>query len=443
MNRPATLRSVREATRVSSADHSVDASLLRECPDCGLFQYVPMVAPGEGAECVRCECSLRRRSAQGVVLPLFCVSVASVLLAMALYFPMMSLHVLGRFASATVLSGPDRLAAYGTWQLSVLVIATLMVVPALKLAVMLAALIAAIASWHSRTLAWLFGWLERIAPWSMVEVFLVGAGVAYTRLHAIADVEVGPALIAAGAFVLASAAADAVLDREAVWQAIGRAERAAEPSETALELIGCDVCGWVSRSAPGQHCPRCAHALGHRKANSIARVWACVVAAAIIYVPANILPVMTIVRGGRGGARTIMGGVVELADNHLWALAVVVFLASVAIPLLKLGILISILVLTGRGSPAYLRLRTRMYKVVRAVGRWSMIDIFMMATLVGLLHMGPLTSVSPDAGSLAFAAVVVLTMTATEALDPRIMWDAASERRDATRADTLKELAIA
>jgi paraquat-inducible protein A len=92
-----------------------------------------------------------------------------------------------------------------------------------------------------------------------------------------------------------------------------------------------------------------------------------------------------------------------------------------------LAILISILVLTGRASPAYLRLRTRMYKLVRAIGRWSMIDVFMVTVLVGLLHMGPLSNVSPDSGSLAFAAVVVLTMIATEAMDPRIMWDAASE----------------
>lgn len=430
------MRSLHERMRMPSEDDSTPPAsanerspgLLRECPDCGLFQYVPAVSPGEGAECVRCDATLRRRSTQGVVLPLFCASVATVLFAMSLYFPIMSLHVLGRFASATMLSGPDRLVDYGTWQLSVLVVATLMVVPAVQLAIMLAALIAAKANWHSRKLAWLFGWLERITPWSMLEVFLVGAGVAYTRLHAIAEVQVGPAMVSAGAFVLAMAAANAVLDREAVWERMGGTRPAAAVSGRALELIGCDVCGLVSRASLGDHCPRCAHALGHRKVNSIARVWACVAAAAILYVPANVFPVMTIVRGGRGGPRTILGGVIELGENHLWALAAIVFLASVAIPLLKLAILTSILVLTGRGSPAHLRLRGRLYKLVRAVGRWSMIDVFMMTVLVGLLHMGPLTSVLPDAGALAFAAVVVLTMLATEALDPRLMWDAASEQ---------------
>lgn len=428
-----------ESAAASSAQLESFASL-RECPDCGLFQYVPAVAAGEGADCYRCQCTLRRRSRQGVALPLLCVSVATVLFGMSLYFPIMSLYVLGRFASATVASGPDRLFDYGTWHVSVLVIATLMVMPAIKLTVMLAALAAAQASWHSRTLAWLFGWLDRITPWSMLEVFLVGAGVAYTRLHAISDVEVGLGMVAMGAFVLALAAADAVLDREAVWQRMGGTGSATASRDT--ELIGCDVCGLVLYSSPDQRCPRCAHGLEHRKANSVARVWACVVAAAILFVPANMFPVMTISQGGRGGPKTILGGVVELAENKLYALAVIVFLASVAIPLLKLGILTSVLVLTGRRSPAYLPMRVRLYKFVRAIGRWSMIDVFMLAALVGLLHMGPLAHVSPDPGALAFAAVVVLTMLATEALDPRLMWDVASEQLAPMPSDTVKERVV-
>lgn len=398
---------------------------VRECPDCGLFQHLPAIEPGEGAQCARCDGSLRRRSLQGVVLPLVCVGVASVLFAMSLYFPLMSLHVIGRFASATVFDGPIRLLDYGTWELTVLVVLTLMVMPTAKLVVMLSALIATMRRWRSRRLAWAFGWLERISPWSMLEVFLVGAGVAYTRLHAIADVHIEPALIFAGAFVLVLAAADAVLDREAVWQGIGGVRYG--PASEHVPVIGCDVCGLVLRADPSEHCPRCAHSLEHRKTNSIVRVWACVIAAGILYVPANLLPVMTIVRGGRGGAHTIMGGVIELAENQLWGLAILVFLASVAVPLLKLAILISILVLTGRGSPAYLRWRTRLFKLVRQIGRWSMIDVFMVTIFVGLLHMGPLSNVTPDAGALAFAAVVVLTMLATEALDPRLMWDAASQ----------------
>jgi paraquat-inducible protein A len=195
--------------------------------------------------------------------------------------------------------------------------------------------------------------------------------------------------------------------------------------------VGCDTCGRVARAWIGERCARCDHPLSHRKPDSIARVWACVVAATILLLPANLLPVMTIVRAGQGGPRTILGGVVELADERLWVLASIVFVASVAVPLLKLATLIAMLVMTALRSSVALRLRTRLYRLLRLVGRWSMIDIFMLSTLVGLLHMGALSTVLPEAGALAFATVVALTMFATEWLDPRLMWDAAQPARPA------------
>lgn len=134
---------------------------------------------------------------------------------------------------------------------------------------------------------------------------------------------------------------------------------------------------------------------------------------------------MTVSRFGRGGPRTILGGVIELANDHLWPLAIIVFLASVAVPLLKLAVLVVVLVMTQRRSDKGLLARLRMYRFVRSVGRWSMIDVFMLTLLVGLVRMGFIAKVLPEGGALAFAAVVVLTMMATEAMDPRVMWDAA------------------
>jgi paraquat-inducible protein A len=267
----------------------------------------------------------------------------------------------------------------------------------------------------------------------MVEVFLVGAAVAYTRLSDMAEVEIGPSLFAAAGFVALTVAADNTLDRELVWRHISRTPREAAVADADAPIVGCDTCGLVARAHTGERCSRCDHKLGHRKENSIARVWACVVAAVILLVPANVLPVMTIVRLGRGGPRTILGGVVELADDRMWALAIVVFVASVAIPLLKLAILIVILLMTAQRSASALSLRTRLYRLLRMIGRWSMIDIFMLTTLVGLLHLGALANVLPADGAMAFAAVVALTMFATEWLDPRLMWDAAELSSKAPR----------
>jgi paraquat-inducible protein A len=163
-----------------------------------------------------------------------------------------------------------------------------------------------------------------------------------------------------------------------------------------------------------------------RKRNSTSRAWAFTLAAALLYIPANTLSIMNVIRMGQGGPNTILHGIIELARAHLMPLAIIVFTASILIPVLKLGALFTMLVLTARGSSALLLLRTRAFRVVATIGRWSMLDMFALATLVAMVRMGFLATVTPDAGAVAFTAVVILTMLATQVFDPRLMWDAAS-----------------
>jgi paraquat-inducible protein A len=163
---------------------------------------------------------------------------------------------------------------------------------------------------------------------------------------------------------------------------------------------------------------------------SVPRVWALLLTAGLLYVPANVLPVMTVKRLGKGGPSTIINGVGELAANHLWPLAVVVLLASIIVPMVKLASLVVLLVLTHRRSGARLRARTRLFRFVHVVGRWSMIDVFMLATLVGVVQLGFLATVLPGLGAVAFCSVVLITMAATESFDPRVMWDAAGCRSE-------------
>jgi paraquat-inducible protein A len=189
--------------------------------------------------------------------------------------------------------------------------------------------------------------------------------------------------------------------------------------------IGCGSCGLVNADHEGAPCARCGHTLRPRKVQAIGRSWAMTVAAVLLYIPANALPVMDLRRLGRGGPSTILKGVQELIAAHLWLLAVIVLLASIAVPLLKLAGLAVMLVMTRRRSRARLRDRTRWFRFIRAIGRWSMVDIFVLNVLVALVHMGFLAVVLPGPGAMAFCAVVVVTLCATEFFDPRSMWDAA------------------
>jgi paraquat-inducible protein A len=141
--------------------------------------------------------------------------------------------------------------------------------------------------------------------------------------------------------------------------------------------------------------------------------------------------VMTIVKAGKGGPSTIMGGTIELVQHGFWLLALLVFVASIIVPVFKLVALCTLLISTARASSGRLRLRTKVFRVVTFIGRWSMLDIFATMTLVELARFGWLGSVRPGTGATAFCAVVILTMLASESLDPRLMWDAAGENATA------------
>jgi paraquat-inducible protein A len=197
-------------------------------------------------------------------------------------------------------------------------------------------------------------------------------------------------------------------------------------SAASLGLLNCEDCGLLSRHAAGMHgarCPRCNAILHFRKPNSIQRTWALVIAAAICYIPANLFPVMTTITPFSKSSDTIMEGVVLLWSPSSWPLSVVVFIASVTIPLAKLIALSYLLITVQRRSAKSNRERTRLYRMVAFIGRWSMLDVFVDTFVVALVQLQPLMSVGPGPGVLFFAAVVVLTMIAAETFDPRLIWD--------------------
>ena len=197
-------------------------------------------------------------------------------------------------------------------------------------------------------------------------------------------------------------------------------------------LLGCESCGLVSADALAgqaerrgwvQQCPRCGEVLHARKPMSVQRTWACVVAAAVLYVPANVLPIMTTVQALERDEHTLIGGILQLWVEGSWGLSVIVFIASIAVPVLKIGVM-GLLAWTSRHAPAWRRLeRAKLYRLVEAVGHWSMLDVYVVVILAATIRFGPLAGVQAGPGLLAFAAVVVLTMFATYAFDPKLIWD--------------------
>ncbi|MBB3008621.1 paraquat-inducible protein A [Cupriavidus alkaliphilus] len=196
------------------------------------------------------------------------------------------------------------------------------------------------------------------------------------------------------------------------------------PTASGLGLVSCHACDLVSpRTLEGAPCPRCGATLHHRKPNSLARTWAFLLAAYILYIPANMLPVM-VTQSILGTQRdTILSGVIYLWLSGSHMLAVLVLIASIVVPLLKMAILTFLLLSVHFRSSWRIRQQTRLYGLVEVIGRWSMLDIFVVALLASLVRAGALATIIPGGGALAFGAVVVLTMLASLSFDPRLLWD--------------------
>jgi paraquat-inducible protein A len=193
--------------------------------------------------------------------------------------------------------------------------------------------------------------------------------------------------------------------------------------------ISCHSCHLLCRinfSKVGKSlvCPRCGSTLHQRKPNSLKRTWALVLAAVIFYIPANLLPVTVVISFGKAQADTIMSGVIYFVATGMWPIALVIFVASILVPMLKLSILIFLLISVRRKSTWRPKDRTRLYRITEAVGRWSMVDIYVVTILVALVNLGNLATIKAGPGAGFFAAVVVITIFAAMSFDPRLIWDA-------------------
>jgi paraquat-inducible protein A len=200
-------------------------------------------------------------------------------------------------------------------------------------------------------------------------------------------------------------------------------------------LISCPTCRLLCRAPDlGNRfraaCPRCGEALHVRKPNSIARTWALLIAAYILYIPANVFPIMTVTSLGQTESDTILSGVLYFIESGSWLVALVIFIASIFIPLLKLLILTGLLVSIRKKSRWRPRDRTRLYRLIEGIGRWSMVDIYVVTLMVAIVKIGAIASIEAAPAVVYFAAVVILTMLAAMSFDPRLIWDNVEETNE-------------
>ncbi|MBH3414737.1 MULTISPECIES: paraquat-inducible protein A [Pseudomonas] len=191
-------------------------------------------------------------------------------------------------------------------------------------------------------------------------------------------------------------------------------------------ILVCNECHELNRQdnqSDSQTCTRCGAVVHARRPNSIIRTWALLITASILYIPANLLPIMTVKSLGQGSGDTIMSGVITLLKHGMVPIAAVVFIASILVPTFKLVGIALLLYSVQRRQPLSARQRILMYRFIEFIGRWSMLDIFVIAILVAVVNFGRIASVEANLGAVAFATVVILTMLAALTFDPRLIWD--------------------
>ncbi|MEM5345169.1 paraquat-inducible protein A [Paraburkholderia azotifigens] len=424
------------------------------CHECDLLQRESAVPPEGVLRCCRCRATLYRRHANSLDRTLAYALAACVLWVISNAFPIVGLAVNGDLVETTMFGAVRVLYQDGMWPLSALIFITTMLMPACQALGLVWLLLPLRLGRTPYRADAVFRTLRVAQEWGMTEVLILGLLVALVKLSHIASVVTGPALWSFGALMLMLAAAASVFDARDLWMRLEGVPDAgpafdsgtAFPAATAAAcgMCVCHDCGLLTRVASAQasderdyanvhasvrlpmhpaHCPRCGAHLHLRKPDSLARTWACLIAAIILYVPANVLPVMDTSSLFGAQKDTIMSGVVYLWTSGSWPLAVLVFIASVAVPMLKIlaiGFLATSANFHSTWQPDQ---RARIYRIVELVGRWSMLDIYVIAVLTALVQFNALATVRAGPAAIAFGAVVVLTMFAAMSFDPRLIWD--------------------
>jgi paraquat-inducible protein A len=415
-------------------EQRVSRRRLRACHQCDWLMALPPLTSGEQALCPRCghaEVTRHRYPAQR---SMALAITALILLVLALGFPFLAFSASGVSNRIELLQTSTLLIGFHQPVVAIAVLLTTVVLPALYLVGVIwlqAGLLADRPLPLSRHIA---RSLVHLYPWMMVDVFLIGTLVSLIKIASLAEVTLGISFWAFGAFSLLLLATTQSVDRDWLWFALAgepAAPEGARTGETAAPqgLTGCPTCGLVNALDAKGHgrCRRCDEPLHLRRPRSLQRTWALLVAAAVLYIPANLYPIMTTTSLGSSTPNTILGGVIQLIEMGSWPIALVILIASVIVPLGKLIALIWLCTVAPRAGQLNALARTRLYRLTEFIGRWSMVDIFVVAILVALIRAGNLMSVNPGPAALAFGAVVVITMLAAMSFEPRMLWDDMNE----------------
>lgn len=398
------------------------------CHDCGALQAVEPLLEDQQLVCANCDRVLHFGRGPWLDTTTALAVAALILFIGANAFTFFTLQLGSVTQPATILSGVGALIDREEWILAGLVLVTIFLLPMLEVFALLYLLLPYRFNRRLPGQIHVLRWLERVQHWIMQDVFLLGVLVTTVKLGDSATVHLGPGMPLFFLLVGLLQAGYWIMDKQNLWNWLYANNCfSRHPEET---LYDCDVCkAMVAESIVEEngHCPRCNARIHTRIPDSLQKTSALILASLVLFIPANLYPIMHYDELATSYDSTILSGVLDLAANDLWLIAIVVFVASIVVPVIKLLMLIFLVWSIYVRMSGATRLRFWMYRTTKFIGRWSMVDVYVVTLLTAVVQFGLIGQVEPGAALLPFAAVVVLTMLAAETFDPRLIWDNAAK----------------
>ncbi|WBA58865.1 membrane integrity lipid transport subunit YebS [Providencia sp. 21OH12SH02B-Prov] len=388
----------------------------QHCCYCNLKLSIPPHNARQVVVCPRCHSQLDDGRSWSLK-RLFILSITLLMLApIAFWQPLISIHLLGTQIYANVIEGISLINHQGD-PLSASIIAFCAIVAPLFLPIALIYLY--IGKYFSLNLRPVLLVLSRLKEWVMLDVYLIGVGIAAIKLQDYASVFIGNGLIAFITMTLISLLILIHLNIEQLWRTFyPKREQADDP-----HALICQACHFTAPANQRGVCQRCHRPLHHREPYSLQKTWAALIAAMILLFPANLMPISVVYINGQRMEDTIYSGVVSLIDSGNWPIAAIVFIASILVPFIKILIMILLLFSIQHRSGTDPVLRMKLLKFVSWIGRWSMLDLFVIALMMTLINRDQLMSFTMGPAALFFGVAVILTILAVEWLDSRLIWD--------------------
>ncbi|MBK1781495.1 paraquat-inducible protein A [Advenella sp. WQ 585] len=404
----------------------LDSAIRLACHHCGQLHVKPQLHERQRASCVRCGTVLLQKGRFDVSAWLALSVAALWVFLIANIMPVATLSSTGMSRSATFLQSIQVTWGQGFPLVASMCLMVGFVVPLLQLSLLTWILSFLYKKKYPpglRTFSRLT-WLCK--PWSMIPVFMLGVLVAVVKLAGMASLEPEAGLWAFAVLTFLLTFLNKLNSRK-IWQLSqeqGVVNDLPTNPQAGQYVLDCEVCSQVTMSHQTTgRCNRCNASVHYRKPKYKSRTLALLAAAIVFYVPANLYPVMFIDSLLGSSGHTILGGVLQLWQLGSWDLALIVFVASIVVPISKIVIMLVLYLNDKSGSHAVQQQHTRLYQIVEYIGQWSMLDVFVVILLAALANFGNLMSVMPGHGATAFGLVVVFTMLSAQSFDIREGWD--------------------